>query len=152
MSMARVVITAVRVEHRTISEVARDYKVSRRWVHELVRRFDAEGEAAFTPRSRRPHHSPHAVPADLEDQIVRLCKKLHGQGLDAGAETIRAMLAARTSESGQSLCVPTTPVTLCDLRVFMDEATEALPPDDTRWAVDGGRFERVDTVGTSLSE
>jgi hypothetical protein len=97
MSMARVVITAVRVEHRGISEVARDYGVSRRWVHELVRRFDTEGERAFTPRSRRPLHSPHQVPAAVEDQVVRLRKKLQGQGLDAGAETIRAMLVSRAS-------------------------------------------------------
>jgi transposase len=45
MSLARLVVTAVRVEGRTKAEVARDYGVSRRWVHELVRRFDAEGEA-----------------------------------------------------------------------------------------------------------
>jgi len=103
MSMARVVITAVRVEGRTISEVARDYGVSRRWVHELVHRFDTEGAAAFEPRSRRPHHSSNQVSAELEDQIVRLRKKLTSQGLDAGAETIRAMLAARTPRSGQDL-------------------------------------------------
>jgi transposase InsO family protein len=99
MSMARVVITAVRVEGRSISEVAREYGVSRRWVHELVRRFDAEGEAAYLPRSRRPRHSPAQIPADLEDQIIRLRKKLTEQGLDGGAETIRAMLAARTPRS-----------------------------------------------------
>jgi transposase InsO family protein len=104
MSMARVVITAVRVEQRTISEVAREYGVSRRWVHELIRRFDAEGEAAFTPRSRRPHHSPQQMPAALEDEIVRLRKKLQGQGLDAGAETIRAMLVAGTSMSAPANC------------------------------------------------
>jgi transposase InsO family protein len=105
MSMARVVITAVRVECRSISAVAGDYGVSRRWVHELVRRFDTEGEAAFQPRSRRPHHSPNQVPAVLEDEIVRLRKKLTNQGLDGGAETIRAMLAdrlaARTPRSEQ---------------------------------------------------
>jgi transposase InsO family protein len=102
MSMARVLVTAVRLEGRTISGVARDYGVSRRWVHELVRRFDAEGEAAFAPRSRRPHHSPNAVPAEVEDEIVRLRKKLQSQGLDAGAETIGAMLAARTPRSQTS--------------------------------------------------
>jgi transposase len=102
MSMARVLVTAVRLEGRTISGVARDYGVSRRWVHELVRRFDAEGEAAFAPRSRRPQHSPNAVSADLEDEIVRLRKKLQNQGLDAGAETIAAMLAARTPRSQTS--------------------------------------------------
>ena len=39
--MARLVVTAVKVEGRTKAEVARDYGVSRRWVHELIRRFDA---------------------------------------------------------------------------------------------------------------
>ncbi|MFD0503378.1 hypothetical protein ACFQ0G_11395 [Streptomyces chiangmaiensis] len=39
------------------------------------------------------------------------------------------------------------PVTLRDLRVLVDEAAEAIPPDDTRWAIDGRRFGRPDTVG-----
>ena len=39
------------------------------------------------------------MPAALEDEIVRLRKRLQGQGLDAGAETIRAMLVAGTSMS-----------------------------------------------------
>jgi transposase len=63
MSKARLVITAVVVEGRSKSEVARDYDVSRYWVHQLVKRYQAEGEAAFEPRSRRPHTSPHATPA-----------------------------------------------------------------------------------------
>jgi hypothetical protein len=37
MSLARLVVTAVRIEGRTKSEVARDYRVSRRWVDELVK-------------------------------------------------------------------------------------------------------------------
>jgi transposase InsO family protein len=93
MSLARLVITAVVVEGRTKSEVARDYGVSRYWVQTLVKRFQAEGEAAFEPRSRRPHHSPHGVSAELEDRIIRLRKELTKKGLDAGAETIRAHLA-----------------------------------------------------------
>ena len=38
MSLARLVVTAVRLEGRTKAEVARDYGLSRQWVHELVRR------------------------------------------------------------------------------------------------------------------
>ena len=57
MSLARLVVTAVTLEGRSKAEVARDYGVSRQWVHELVRRFDAEGEAGLEPRSRRPHAS-----------------------------------------------------------------------------------------------
>jgi len=95
MSLAELVITSVLVEHRSKSEVARDYKISRYWVQQLVRRFEAEGEAAFQPRSRRPHHNPRAVSLEVEDQIIRLRKDLSRKGLDAGAETIRTHLDSR---------------------------------------------------------
>src|SRR5215207_841143 len=93
MSLARVVITAVTVEGRSKSSVARDYGVTRFWVQTLVKRFEAEGEAAYEPHSRRPHTNPRAVDLDVEDQIVRLRKTLTKNGLDAGAETIAAHLA-----------------------------------------------------------
>jgi transposase InsO family protein len=92
MSLARLVITAVTVEQRSKSEVARDYGVSRVWVQKLVHRYEREGPAAFEPHSRRPHSSPQAVALDVEDQIVRLRKTLTRKGLDAGAETIAAHL------------------------------------------------------------
>jgi transposase len=95
MSMARLVVTAVRVEGRSISAVARDYQVSRRWVHELLRRYDTQGEAGLEPRSRRPHHSPHATSAEAEQQIITLRKQLADQGLDAGACTIAYHLTQR---------------------------------------------------------
>jgi len=93
MGMARLVVTAVVVEGRSKSEVARAYGVSRRWVHELVVRYRAEGEAGLVPRSKRPHHSPGRISQELEDAIVTLRKDLAGQGLDAGAATIAALLA-----------------------------------------------------------
>src|SRR4051795_8032894 len=102
MSKARLIITAVVVEGRSKSEVARDYDVSRYWVQQLVKRWYAEGETAYRPRSRRPRHSPHAIPAAVEDQIVRLRKELSRQGLDAGADTIRSHLARRTPRSQTS--------------------------------------------------
>jgi hypothetical protein len=37
MSLARLVVTAVRIEGRTKTEVSRDYGVSPRWVYELDR-------------------------------------------------------------------------------------------------------------------
>jgi hypothetical protein len=46
MSLARLVVTAVRIEGRSKAEVSRDYGVSPRWVYELCRRFDVEGESA----------------------------------------------------------------------------------------------------------
>jgi transposase InsO family protein len=88
MSLARVVITAVVLEGRPKSAVAREYGVSRRWVQILVARYLAEGETAFEPRSRRPHTSPQRTSQATEDAIVALRKDLAGNGLDAGAETI----------------------------------------------------------------
>ena len=94
MSKAQLVITAVVLEGRSKSEVARDYDLSRYWVQQLVHRYETEGATAFEPRSRRPHHNPHAVSAEVEDRIVRLRKTLTKRGLDAGADTIAAHLAA----------------------------------------------------------
>ena len=88
MSLARLVVTAVVELGRSKTEVARDYGVSRRWVHELVRRYEAEGEAGIEPRSRRPLMSPRQTPPSLEEEIVELRKHLAEQGLDAGAHTI----------------------------------------------------------------
>lgn len=50
MSLALLVVTAVRIEGRTKAEVAREYGVSWRWAHELVSRYDAEGETGLTWR------------------------------------------------------------------------------------------------------
>ena len=99
MALARLVVTAVRVEGRTKAEVARDYGVSRRWIYELCRRFDAEGEAGLEPRSRRPRGSPGRTSERLEDEIVALRKDLAEQGLDAGAHTIAAHLTRRHRRS-----------------------------------------------------
>ncbi len=95
MSLAMLVVTAVRLEGRTKAEVSRDYRVSPRWVYELCRRFDAEGEVGLEPRSRRPKSSPRRTPGALEDEIVELRKHLLGEGLDAGAHTIAFHLIGR---------------------------------------------------------
>jgi len=76
MSKAQLVITAVVLEGRSKSEVARDYDVSRNWVQQLIRRYEIEGAAAFEPHSRRPRHNPRAVDTALEEHIVRLRKTL----------------------------------------------------------------------------
>lgn len=94
-SLARLVVIAVLVEGRTKAEVARDYGLSRQWVHELVRRYQAKGDAGLARRSRRPRTNARRVPEALEDQIVALRKELDDQGLDAGAHTIAYHLERR---------------------------------------------------------
>src|ERR1700692_3223204 len=67
MSKARLVITAVTVEKRPVSEVAKSYGVA---------------------RSRWPKPPPAAISPDTAELITRLRKELAGQGLDAGPQTI----------------------------------------------------------------
>ena len=69
-------ITAVVVEKCPVREVALDYRVSRSWIYELVARHRIEGDAAFEPRSRRPHRSPNATPKDVVELIVTLRDEL----------------------------------------------------------------------------
>ncbi|WP_246632021.1 helix-turn-helix domain-containing protein, partial [Pseudonocardia nigra] len=68
--------------------VARRYGVHRSWVYRLKARDEAEGEAALTPRSRRPKTSPRATAPETVEAVLRLRKQLAEQGLDAGADTI----------------------------------------------------------------
>jgi transposase InsO family protein len=88
MSKARLVVTAVIVEKRPVSEVAKSYGVARSWIYTLLARYQAEGEAAFEPRSRRPKSSPNVTAPGTVELITRLRKELAGQGLDAGPQTI----------------------------------------------------------------
>jgi len=88
VSKARLVITAVIVEGRSQSEVAREYGVSRSWISRLLTRYRAEGDAAFQPRSRRPHTSPTRLPQTTIDLIIGLRHTLASKGLDNGPHTI----------------------------------------------------------------
>ena len=88
MSKARLVITAIEIEGRSVAEVIATYGVSKSWIYELLARYRAEGDAAFTPRSRRPHRSPTSIPQSSVDMIIRIRKQLAESGLDAGPETI----------------------------------------------------------------
>src|ERR1700716_2339499 len=99
MGMAQLVVTAVLVERRSKSEVAREYGVSRRWVITVVQRYLAEGQAGLEPRSRRPLTSPQRTAQELEDEVVALRKDLDRDGHEAGAATIAFHLDQRHGRS-----------------------------------------------------
>jgi transposase InsO family protein len=88
VSKARLVITAVVIEGRSQSEVAREYGVSQGWISRLVARYHLEGERAFQPRSRRPRTSPTRLAQATIDLIVTLRNDLLSKGLDHGPHTI----------------------------------------------------------------
>lgn len=88
MNKARLIVTAIEIEKITQTEAAKRYGVSRSWVSKLVSRYRDEGEAAFTPKSRRPHTSPTAVTPDTIALILHLRQQLTHAGHDSGAHTI----------------------------------------------------------------
>ena len=88
MSKARLLLTALFVDHQTPAEVAARYGVHRSWVYKLKARYEAEGEAGFELRSRRPKTNPSATPRATVDLILELRVKLATAGLDAGLDTI----------------------------------------------------------------
>ncbi len=87
-SKAHLVITALFVDHQSPAEVAARYGVHRTWVYKLKARYEAEGDTALDPRSRRPKTSPNALAPDVVDLLVRIRKDLTDAGLDAGPDTI----------------------------------------------------------------
>ena len=101
MPMAQLIITAVTVEGRTKSDVARHYGVSRYWVQELVQRYAREGPIAFLPRSRRPYHSP--TPSTLRSRMRSFgcARSCPSRDWTLGAETIAAHLAPGPDGGGR---------------------------------------------------
>jgi len=95
MDLAGYVVRAVVVEGRSVAEVVADHGVSRSWLYELLARHREGGDEGLTPGSKRPHTSPTAVPARVEEEIVALRKALVDEGLDGGAATIQWHLSRR---------------------------------------------------------
>jgi transposase InsO family protein len=95
VSKARVIVSAVILEGRSKTEVARDYGVARSWVYTLVDRYLTGGWDAIEPRSKRPASNPRQISAELETEIVQLRQDLAGLGYDAGAHTIAFHLQQR---------------------------------------------------------
>jgi transposase InsO family protein len=133
-------------------------RVSTRWVYELCRRFDAEGEAGLEPRSRRPHRSPQQTSEAVEDEIVGLRKELSDLGLDAGAQTITVHLERR--HPGQAIPSVATIWRILSRRGFVTPQPhkrprssfvrfEAAMPNE-RWQADITHWQLADGTGVEI--
>src|SRR5437879_3973583 len=88
MSLGGYVVDAVLLESRSPAELAKQHRISRSWIYQLLARFREGGYLALEPRSRRPHSCAHQVDAETEATILRLRQALIDAGHDAGAQTI----------------------------------------------------------------
>jgi transposase len=79
-----VLILAVTVQGLSYREAARLHGVSKSLVHKLHQRWLAEGDQAFTPRSRAPHRVGNRTPDSTRERILQLRAELSGNGDDAG--------------------------------------------------------------------
>jgi transposase len=61
-ALGRYIIDAVVLEHRSPTKLARDHRISRSRIYQLLQRFKEGGYAALEPRSRRPHSCIHQEP------------------------------------------------------------------------------------------
>ncbi|MER7244736.1 DDE-type integrase/transposase/recombinase [Kribbella sp. NPDC000426] len=152
MSKARLVITAITVEKRSVAEVVAEYGVARSWVYELLARWRAEGQAAFEPRSRRPKTSPRATKAATVELVLALRKQLAEQGLDAGADTVgwhllhhhqvrlsRATIHRILTRAGAVVPEPAKRPRSSYLRFAAEQPNECWQSDFTHYRLRGGR-------------
>ena len=65
-------VLAVIADGRTVTEVAKDWGVSRQTMHGWLARYEEEGLEGLTNRSHRPAHSPHRIPAVLEAMVLEM--------------------------------------------------------------------------------
>jgi transposase InsO family protein len=95
MRLARFLVEAVVLGQQSPNQLAREYRISRSWLFELLARYRRDGPAALEPKSHRPKSCPHRTEQAVVEAILELRAQLSAIGLDAGPETIRHHLAAR---------------------------------------------------------
>ena len=79
------------LEGETMTDLCREFGISRKTGYKLFNRYWDEGVEAFTDRSRRPVRYANQLPAQIETLIVRLkAEKPHW-----GARKIRELLVRR---------------------------------------------------------
>lgn len=65
-------VLAVIGDGRTVTQVARDWEVSRQTVHVWLERYEADGYEGLANRSHRPTHCPHQMPPMVEAQLLEM--------------------------------------------------------------------------------
>jgi putative transposase len=66
----RLLVVQDRREGMSISELAEIHGVSRKTIYKWLERHEEQGVEGLSDISRRPHHSPHQVSAEVEKAIV----------------------------------------------------------------------------------
>jgi transposase InsO family protein len=65
-------VLAVIADGRTVTEVARDWGVSRKTLHSWLARYELAGLEGLSDLSHRPAHCPHQMPASMEAKVLEM--------------------------------------------------------------------------------
>jgi len=65
-------VMAVISEGRTITQVARDWGVSRQTMHAWLARYESNGLEGLANLSHRPSHCPHQMAVTVEVQLLEM--------------------------------------------------------------------------------
>ena len=84
----------------TVTELARDFKVSRKTAHKWLGRFADEGISGLNERSRAPHRRPRATPDEVVLAVVR-AKQAHPTWDPAKSFALVQRKGLRLPRSGQ---------------------------------------------------
>ncbi|MEG2887047.1 MAG: helix-turn-helix domain-containing protein, partial [Aurantimicrobium sp.] len=93
MGKNHVIILAITQQKLSYRQAAKQYGVSKSWVHKIHKRYLHEGTDAFRAQSRKPHTSPRRTPEAVRERVLELRKELTTAGLDAGPHTLAEHLA-----------------------------------------------------------
>ena len=99
-------VLAVIGDGRTVSEVSRDWGVSRRTMHRWLARYEGDGLEGLKNRSHRPAQSPHQMPPAAEAMVLEMRRSHPYWGARRIAfELARKRVEAAPSESAVYRCL-----------------------------------------------
>jgi putative transposase len=88
-------ITEWHTGHWTMTELCGEYAISRKTGYKWLDRYDAAGPRGLADRSRRPHHSPQAIDAEVAELLVAV-RRRHPRW---GARKLLAVAARQTARA-----------------------------------------------------
>ncbi len=99
-------VLAVIGDGRTVSEVCKDWGVSRRTMHRWLARYEGDGLEGLKNRSHRPAHSPHQMAPAVEAMVLEMRRSHPYWGARRIAfELARKRVEAAPSESAVYRCL-----------------------------------------------
>jgi len=99
-------VQAVLAEGQTVTQVARDWEVSRQTIHGWLAKYEGDGLEGLGNRSRRPAHCPHQMPATVEVMVLEMRRShLYWGARRIAYELARKHLEPAPSESAVYRCL-----------------------------------------------